>query len=102
MRKAKLSFTSTWPNHVKKRHSISDLKRSMVQNIKADNKQGTLLIVCSNFETASPKTMQILKKMLIFVTPEILSSIATAYRYHLKETELKITIFYQFVSISQK
>ena len=33
MRKAKLSFTSTWPNHVKKKHSVSDLKRSTVIHI---------------------------------------------------------------------
>ena len=49
MRKAKLSFTSTWPNHVKKKHSISDLKRSTVQNIKADNKQGTAQRKCCKY-----------------------------------------------------
>ena len=39
--KAKLFFTSTWPNHVEKNCSISDLKRSTVQNIKANNLPGT-------------------------------------------------------------
>ena len=43
MRKAKHSFTSTWPKHVKKKYSISDLKRSTVQNIKVNNKQGTII-----------------------------------------------------------
>ena len=51
--KSKLSFTGTWLKHVKK-YSISDLKRSTVQNIKAKNKQETAQptvcrTVCRNF-----------------------------------------------------
>ena len=45
----------------------------------------------SNFEMASPKTIQMLKKLLIFVT---LQNHVISYRFH--ETELKSTIFLNF------
>ena len=41
MRKAKLSFTNVHGQTMLKKYSITDLQRSTVQNIKANNKQGT-------------------------------------------------------------
>ena len=44
MRKAQLSFTGTWPNHVKNVQHIGS-KKIYGPNIKVNNKQGPLLIV---------------------------------------------------------
>ena len=51
----------------------------------------------SNFEMASPKTIQKLKKLLIFVTPVKSCYIATILINGVENYD-----FYQFSSISQK
>ena len=68
-RKAKLCFTSTWPNHVKKNYSILYLKRSTVQNIKANNLQGTAQRKCCKYtQDLSAVWGNVIKKIELYLS----------------------------------
>ena len=68
-RKAKLCFISTWPNHVKKNYSILYLKRSTVQNIKANNLQGTAQRKCCKYtQDLSVVRANVIKKIELYLS----------------------------------